>query len=101
MANVSVEVTLSGGAKTRKVAIDGDTVSFASDGKGKIEVDGNMGDGSNHALIATMTGPVGAKMEIKLTCGGIALEGPEPLEVDGVTEPWSATDMIIKLKGAE
>ena len=101
MANISIEVTLSGGAKTRKVVIDGDTVSFASDGKGKIQIDGDMGDGSNHALIATMTGPVGAKMAIKLTCGGIAIEGPEPLEVDAATDPWAATDMIIKLKGAE
>ena len=101
MANISVEVTLSGGAKTRKVAIDGHTVSFASDGKGKIEINGDMVDSSNHALIATMTGPVGAKMAIKLTCGGIAIGGPEPLEVDAATDPWAATDMIIKLKGAE
>lgn len=101
MADISVQVTLSGGAKTSKVAIDGNTVSFASDGKGKIKVDGNIGDGSNHSLIATTTGPVGAKLTIKLTCGGIVIEGPEPLEVDGDTEPWAATDMIIKLKGAE
>lgn len=101
MANINIEVTLSGGAKTRKVAIDGDTVSFASDGKGKIEVDGDMGDGSNHSLVAAITGPVGAKMTIKLTCGGLAIDGPEPVEVDAATEPWAATDMIIKLKGAE
>lgn len=101
MANISVEVVLSGGAKTRKVAIDGDTVSFASDGKGKIEVDGNMGDESNHALVAAITGPAGAKMTIKLSCGGKAIDGPEPLEVDGATQPWAATDMIIKLKESE
>ena len=56
MATIKITMALSGTIKSRKVSIDGDTVSFGSDGKGTIEVDGTMGDGSNHALVATLAG---------------------------------------------
>jgi len=98
MADLDIELTLTGNIEARKVAIDHQTISFSGDGKGSIDVDGTMGDESNHSLIATIKGDVDASMAIKITCGGIEIKGPKTLKIPESTAPYATTDMVIKLK---
>ena len=99
MATIKLKIKVESGGIAPQVRIDQNKVSFGSDGKGQIHVDGDMGDGSKHLLEASIQGPLGAKLTIEMSCGNVTLPVPEPLVVLPDTEPYYATSMTFKLEG--
>jgi hypothetical protein len=97
MAILHVTTKTGDGATLPFAAIDGIVVPLASDGTGQVTVTGTCGDESQHILLISFNGPVGATMGAVVNCGASTVSEIKESKITAPTDGFGGTHRRFKL----